>query len=69
MAPNFLVMIVDQMNSFSLGWNGNPGRKDHPIWDKLCSEGVNFGRAYTSNPVCSPLEPRYIRDSPPANTD
>ncbi len=53
MAPNFLVMIVDQMNSFSLGWNGNPDVKT-PNLDKLCSEGVNFGRAYTSNPVCQP---------------
>ena len=53
MAPNFLIMIVDQMNSFSLGWNGNPDVKT-PNLDRLCREGVSFQRAYTSNPVCQP---------------
>ncbi len=37
MAPNFLVMIVGQMNSFSLSWNGNPDVKT-PNLDKLCSK-------------------------------
>lgn len=53
MAPNFLILIVDQMNSFSLGRNGNPDVKT-PNLDRLCREGVGFRRAYTSNPVCQP---------------
>ena len=51
--PNFLVFIVDQMNSFSLGYHGNPDVRT-PNIDKLCTEGASFNRAYCSNPVCSP---------------
>ena len=53
MQPNFLVVIVDQMNSFSLGWNGNDEVRT-PNLDRLAAEGVNFDRAYPSNPVCQP---------------
>lgn len=53
MRPSFLVIMVDQMNSFSLGWNGNPDVRT-PHLDRLCGEGVSFTRAYTSNPVCQP---------------
>ena len=53
MQPNFLVVIVDQMNSFSLGWNGNDEVRT-PNLDRLAGEGVNFERAYPSNPVCQP---------------
>ena len=52
-SPNFLVFIVDQMNSFSLGYHGNPDVRT-PNIDKLCAEGASFNRAYCSNPVCSP---------------
>ena len=53
MQPNFLVVIVDQMNSFSLGWNGNDEVRT-PNLDRLAETGVNFDRAYPSNPVCQP---------------
>ena len=53
MQPNFLVVIVDQMNSFCLGWNGNDEVRT-PNLDRLAAEGVNFNRAYPSNPVCQP---------------
>jgi arylsulfatase A-like enzyme len=53
MRPNFLVIIVDQMNSFSLGWNGNDEVRT-PNLDQLCREGVSFSRAYPANPVCQP---------------
>ena len=51
--PNFLIFIVDQMNSFSLGFHDNPDIHT-PNLDRLCTAGVSFGRAYCSNPVCSP---------------
>ncbi len=53
MRPNFLIIIVDQMNSFSLGWNGN-AEVQTPHLDQLCQEGVSFSRAYPTNPVCQP---------------
>ncbi len=53
MRPNFLVIIVDQMNSFSLGWNGNE-EVQTPHLDQLGREGVCFTRAYPTNPVCQP---------------
>ena len=53
MRPNFLVIIVDQMNSFSLGWNGNQ-EVQTPHLDQLGREGVSFTRAYPTNPVCQP---------------
>lgn len=53
MRPNFLVIMVDQMNSFSLGGNGNPDVQT-PHLDRLARAGVAFDRAYTSNPVCQP---------------
>jgi len=53
MRPNFLVIIVDQMNSFCLGWNGNDEVRT-PNLDRLAADGVNFSRAYPTNPVCSP---------------
>ena len=53
MSPNFLVIIVDQMNSFCLGWNGNDEVRT-PNLNRLAADGVNFSRAYPTNPVCSP---------------
>ncbi|MFC5404751.1 sulfatase [Cohnella soli] len=50
---NILVLIVDQMQSFSLGANGNPDVKT-PNIDRLAAEGANFNRAYCNNPVCMP---------------
>ncbi len=51
--PNFLIFIVDQMNSFSLRCHGNPDVQT-PNLDRLCEQGVSFERSYCSNPVCSP---------------
>ena len=58
--PNFLVFIVDQMNSFSLGYHGNPDVRT-PNIDKLCAEGASFNRAYCSRSVLL-LERRSIPD-------
>lgn len=51
--PNFLIFVADQLQSFCLGCNGNPDVKT-PHIDKLAQTGLNFKRAYCSNPVCMP---------------
>lgn len=51
--PNYLVFCVDQMQSFSLGCNGNTQVKT-PNLDQLASEGTTFQRAYCANTTCMP---------------
>lgn len=53
MKHNFLIFVVDQMASASLGCNGNDEVKT-PHLDRLASEGTTFRRAYCNNPVCQP---------------
>ncbi len=53
MQPNFLIFVVDQMSSFSLGCNGNREVRT-PHLDRLAAEGTTFRRAYCNNPVCQP---------------
>ncbi len=53
MKYNFLVICVDQMQTFSLGCNGNKQVKT-PNLDKLGLEGTSFRRAYCANTVCMP---------------
>jgi arylsulfatase A-like enzyme len=51
--PNFLVFVLDQISSTSLGCNGN--RDVHtPSIDRLARQGVTFRRAYCNNSVCTP---------------
>ncbi|MPQ43824.1 sulfatase family protein [Clostridium tarantellae] len=57
--PNFLIFVVDQMQSFSMGCNGNKEVKT-PNIDKLASNGVTFKRAYCNNPVCTPSRSTMI---------
>ncbi len=56
---NFLIFMVDQMQSFSLGCNGNTQVKT-PNLDELASEGVSFRRAYCPNPTCMPSRSSFI---------
>ena len=51
--PNFLIFVVDQMQSFSLGCHGNPDVRT-PNLDRLAQSGVSFTRAYCNNPACAP---------------
>lgn len=53
MKPNFLIFVVDQMASQSLGCNGHPEVRT-PNIDRLAAEGTTFRRAYCNNPVCQP---------------
>lgn len=53
--PNVLFLVADDMNSWPLG---DPmrykGKVVAPNIDRLAKSGVNFTRAYTAAPVCSP---------------
>jgi arylsulfatase A-like enzyme len=50
---NFLIFVVDQMASASLGCNGNT-EVQTPNLDRLAAMGTTFTRAYFNNPVCQP---------------
>jgi arylsulfatase A-like enzyme len=57
--PSFLVFVVDQMHSRSLGYNGNPDVRTLNI-DRLAQEGVSFTRGYCNNSVCMPSRATMI---------
>jgi arylsulfatase A-like enzyme len=57
--PNFLVICMDQISAFSIACNGNKVVKT-PNMDRLAAQGVNFTRAYCSNPVCMPNRASFI---------
>ena len=57
--PNFLIFVVDQMQSFCLGCNGHPEVKT-PNIDALAADGVNFQRGYCNNTVCMPSRATMI---------
>lgn len=50
---NFLVIMADQLNGFSLCCYNNPVVKS-PHIDRLAAQGVLFENAYANNPLCAP---------------
>ena len=62
--PNILLITSDQQHWQTLGIN-NP-RIRTPALDRLAAEGMNFERAYCSNPVCSPSRSTMITGLYPA---
>jgi len=57
--PNFLIFVTDEMQSSSIGCNGNQ-QIQTPNINKLAKEGVSFSRAYCNNPVCMPSRATMI---------
>ena len=51
--PNFVFVMVDTQDTRLVGAYGNKA-VGTPCLDALAGEGVTFGRAYTSCPVCTP---------------
>lgn len=52
---NVLLLVADDLNSWMLGDPRRyPGKVIAPNLRKLAGSGVNFSRAYTASPVCSP---------------
>lgn len=52
--PNILIIYPDQMRADVMGCAGNTCIKT-PNLDRLAIEGVRFGNAFTSFPLCSPF--------------
>ena len=52
--PNVLIIYADQMRYDAMGCAGNPVIRTASI-DRLSAEGVHFGEAYASYPVCCPF--------------
>jgi arylsulfatase A-like enzyme len=57
--PNFLFFVVDQMQSFCLGCNGNKEIQT-PSINELAADGISFRRAYCNNHVCMPSRATMI---------
>ncbi len=51
--PNILLLMTDQQRGDCLGVGGHPCLMT-PSMDSLAAEGVRFGRAYSTCPVCIP---------------
>ena len=64
--PNVLIIKSDQHNARCLGVNGHKQVKT-PNLDELAGTGVNFTRAFTQNPICSPSRATYFCGQYPHN--
>ena len=53
-SPNVLIITTDDMNWDSAGAFGNPIPNITPHIDRLAEEGMRFGRAHVTTPVCVP---------------
>lgn len=51
--PNLFILLADQLRADVLGVNGSTICRT-PHLDRLARDGVNFGLAFTTTPLCSP---------------
>ncbi|MGB0372710.1 MAG: sulfatase [Opitutales bacterium] len=60
-APNVLLLIIDDLNTWQLERAGRyAGKVVTPNIDALAKSGVNFKRAYTASPKCSPSRTAFL---------
>ncbi len=52
--PNILIVYSDQLRADAMSCAGNPCIKT-PQMDRIANEGVRFGEAFTSFPLCAPF--------------
>ena len=58
---NVLFLVSDDLNSWLLGdANRYAGKVVAPNLRKFAGSGVNFARAYTASPVCSPSRTAFF---------
>ena len=57
--PNVVFILTDNHGAWTLGCYGNKDIRT-PHIDRMASEGMLFGRAMSSNPVCSPTRATYL---------
>lgn len=64
--PNIVFILNDHQAYYRHGWDGGlkPAR---PHFDRLAREGVNFERAYTACPLCTPARRSMITGLFPHN--
>lgn len=53
-APNFLIVLGDDISSSSLGCYGSPNPNTSPNIDKLADEGICFTNMFVSEAICAP---------------
>jgi arylsulfatase A-like enzyme len=58
-APNLVFILTDNQGAWTLGCYGNPEIRT-PNIDRLAGEGIQFTRALSSNPVCSPTRATFL---------
>ena len=63
-APNFLVVLVDDLGWKHVGYQG--GAYETPRIDRLASESMVFSRAYIPTPTCSPSRAALLTGQHPA---
>ncbi|MCB1122263.1 MAG: sulfatase-like hydrolase/transferase, partial [Verrucomicrobiae bacterium] len=63
--PNVLLVIVDDLSSYQLGCYGSK-YYETPNLDAFADEGIRFGRAYATGPVCSPARTSIYTGRHPA---
>jgi arylsulfatase A-like enzyme len=66
-APNFLVVLVDDLGWKHVGYQG--GAYETPRIDRLASESMIFSRAYIPTPTCSPSRAALLTGQHPARLD
>lgn len=57
--PNIIFILTDNHGAWTLGCYGNPDIQT-PNLDKMASEGTQFMRAMSNNPVCSPTRATFL---------
>ena len=63
-APNFLVIVADDLGSGEVGAYGNPDAVT-PNIDRLAADGIRFTRFYTAGDVCAPTRASLLTGSYP----
>jgi arylsulfatase A-like enzyme len=64
--PNIVFILNDHQAYYRHGWDGGV-KPDRPHFDRLAREGVNFERAYTACPLCTPARRSMITGLFPHN--
>ncbi len=64
--PNILFMLNDHQAYYRHGWDGGVGPA-RPHFDRLAREGVNFERAYSVCPLCTPARRSMLTGLLPHN--
>src|SRR5215471_9713871 len=57
--PNFLFILIDDLRYNALGCLGHPFVKT-PNIDRIAREGVTFGNAFVTTPLCSTSRASFL---------